>query len=207
MAKVKVFDMSANEVGSVSLNDEIFKVEYNEPVIHQVIVAENANARQGTKSVLSVSEVRGHHKKPYAQKHTGNARHGNTKAPQYKGGGVAHAMKPRDFSKKINKQVKYLAFASALSQKLEQKEITVIDEIKVAEPKTKLIADMMNAFKFDRKTILVTENVDENVLKASANIPNLEVTTADLLNVGEIVSNKNLVISKNAIKRLEEVRI
>jgi len=207
MAKIKVFDMSAKEVGSLSLSDDVFKVEYNEPVIHQVIVAENANARQGTKSVLSVSEVRGHHKKPYAQKHTGNARHGNTKAPQYKGGGVVHAMKPRDFSKKINKQVKYLAFVSALSQKLAQNEITVIDEIKVAEPKTKLIVDMMNAFKFDRKTIMVIEDNNENILKASANIPNLEVTTADLLNVGEIVSNKNLVISKNAIKRLEEVRI
>ncbi|MDD4816042.1 MAG: 50S ribosomal protein L4 [Clostridia bacterium] len=207
MAKIKVFDMSAQEVGSLSLSDEVFKVEYNEPVIHQVIVAENANARQGTKSVLSVSEVRGHHKKPYAQKHTGNARHGNTKAPQYKGGGVVHAMKPRDFSKKINKQVKYLAFVSALSQKFAQNEITVIDEIKVAEPKTKLIADMMTAFKFDRKTIMVIEDNNENILKATANIPNLELTTADLLNVGEIVKNKNVVISKNAIKRLEEVRI
>jgi len=207
MAKIKVYNMSAEEVGSLSLNDEIFKVEYNEPVIHQVIVAENANARQGTKSTLTVSEVRGHHKKPYAQKHTGNARHGNTKAPQYKGGGIVHAMKPRDFSKKINKQVKYLAFVSALSQKYAQNEITVIDEIKVAEPKTKLIADMMAAFKFDRKTIMVIENNDENILKASANIPNLELTTADLFNVGEIVGNKNVVISKNAIKRLEEVRI
>ena len=153
MAKIKVFDMSAKEVGSLSLSDDVFKVEYNEPVIHQVIVAENANARQGTKSVLSVSEVRGHHKKPYAQKHTGNARHGNTKAPQYKGGGVVHAMKPRDFSKKVNKQVKYLAFVSALSQKLAQNEITVIDEIKVAEPKTKLIVDMMNALSLTEKQL------------------------------------------------------
>ena len=91
MADVKVYDMKAKEVGSVALPAELFSVEYNEPVIHQVIVAENANARQGTKSTLTVSEVRGHHKKPYAQKHTGNARHGNTKAPQYKGGGIVHA--------------------------------------------------------------------------------------------------------------------
>ena len=139
MADVKVYDMKAKEVGSITLNPELFGVEYNEPVIHQVIVAENANARQGTKSTLTVSEVRGHHKKPYAQKHTGNARHGNTKAPQYKGGGIVHAMKPRDFSKKVNKQVKYLAFASALSQKLNQNEITVIDEIAFEQPKTKAI--------------------------------------------------------------------
>ena len=105
---IKVYDMNAKEVETLELNQDLFGVEYNEPVIHEVIVAENANARQGTKSTLSVSEVRGHHKKPYAQKHTGNARHGNTKAPQYKGGGKVHSINPRDFSKKVNKQKKYV---------------------------------------------------------------------------------------------------
>lgn len=207
MADVKVYDMKAKEVGSITLNPELFGVEYNEPVIHQVIVAENANARQGTKSTLTVSEVRGHHKKPYAQKHTGNARHGNTKAPQYKGGGIVHAMKPRDFSKKVNKQVKYLAFASALSQKLNQNEITVIDEIAFEQPKTKAMMEMLNAFKFDRKTVIVLDDNNAQVLRAGANIPYLTITTANLLNVGEIVANKNLVFTKSAIQKLEEVRI
>ena len=207
MADVKVYDMKTKEVGSITLNPELFGVEYNEPVIHQVIVAENANARQGTKSTLTVSEVRGHHKKPYAQKHTGNARHGNTKAPQYKGGGIVHAMKPRDFSKKVNKQVKYLAFASALSQKLNQNEITVIDEIAFEQPKTKAMMEMLNAFKFDRKTVIVLDDNNAQVLRAGANIPFLTITTANLLNVGEIVANKNLVFTKSAIQKLEEVRI
>ena len=207
MADVKVYDMKAKEVGSIALPAELFSVEYNEPVIHQVIVAENANARQGTKSTLTVSEVRGHHKKPYAQKHTGNARHGNTKAPQYKGGGIVHAMKPRDFTKKVNKQVKFLAFASALSQKLNQNEITVIDEIDFENPKTKAMMEMLNAFKFDRKTVIVLDDNNEKVLRAGANIPFLSITTANLLNVGEIVANKNLVFTKSAIQKLEEVRI
>ena len=207
MAKAKVYDMTAKEVGTLTLNDELFGVDYNEPVIHQVVVAENANARQGTKSALTVSEVRGHHKKPYAQKHTGNARHGNTKAPQYKGGGIVHAMKPRDFSKKVNKQVKTLAFASALSQKLNQQEVTIIDEIKFDAPKTKEMVKMLDAFKFDRKTVIVLDDNNETILRVAANIPFVSVTTASLLNVGEIVANKNLVFTKSAIKKLEEVRI
>ena len=207
MAEVKVYDMKAKEVGSIALPADLFSIEYNEPVIHQVIVAENANARQGTKSTLTVSEVRGHHKKPYAQKHTGNARHGNTKAPQYKGGGIVHAMKPRDFTKKVNKQVKFLAFASALSQKLNQNEITVIDEINFENPKTKAMMEMLNAFKFDRKTVIVLDDNNAQVLRAGANIPFLTITTANLLNVGEIVANKNLVFTKSAIQKLEEVRI
>ncbi|MBQ4535562.1 MAG: 50S ribosomal protein L4 [Clostridia bacterium] len=209
MAKlsIKVFDMNAKEVDTLELNQDLFGVEYNEPVIHEVIVAENANARQGTKSTLSVSEVRGHHKKPYAQKHTGNARHGNTKAPQYKGGGKVHSINPRDFSKKVNKQKKILAFVSALSQKFNQNEITVVDEIKLADVKTKVIADMLKAFKFDRKTIIVLDTNDEKVLKASANIPFLTTTTADLLSTYEVVANKNVVFTKSAIKKLEEARI
>lgn len=203
MAQIKTYDMQAKEVGSLTLKDEIFNVEYNEPVIHQVIVAENANARQGTKHSLSRSEVRGHHKKPYAQKHTGNARHGDTKAPQFKGGAKVFAARPRDFSKKVNKQVKYLAFVSALSQKLRQNEVTVIDTISIEEAKTKNVVAMLKAFGFDRKTVIVTDQNDANLLRASANIPNVIVTTADLLNVGEIVANKNLVFSKSAIEKLE----
>ncbi|MDD2445856.1 MAG: 50S ribosomal protein L4 [Clostridia bacterium] len=206
MAKLKVYNMQAEEVGSISLNEDIFEVEYNEPVIHQAIVAANANARQGTKSTLTRSEVRGHAKKPYAQKHTGNARQGSTKGPHYRGGGVVFAPKPRDFSKKVNKQVKFLAFTSALSQKLRQKEITVVDEIKPENNKTKDMANFLKAFGFEKKSIIVVAENNPDLIKSSANIPNLSVSTVELLNVEEIVSNKNLIFSKEAIIKLEEAR-
>ena len=127
----KLFNMNGEEVGALNLSDNLFAVDYNEPLIHEVVVAYNANQRQGTKSTLTRSEVRGHAKKPYRQKHTGRARHGSTKSPEYKGGGVVFAPKPRDFSKKLNKQVKKIAFASAMSEKLRQNEIIFIDEFKL----------------------------------------------------------------------------
>ena len=133
----KLYDMSANEIGEIELPENVFDIAYNEALIHEVVVAHNANQRQGTKSTLTRSEVRGHAKKPYRQKHTGRARHGSTKSPEYKGGGVVFAPKPRDFSKKVNKQVKKIAFASALSAKLAQNDIVFIDEFKLDAPKTK----------------------------------------------------------------------
>lgn len=204
MPKVKVFNMAGEAVGTLNLKDEVFAVEENLPLIHEVVVAYNANQRQGTKSTLTRSEVRGHAKKPYRQKHTGNARQGSTKAPHFVGGGVAFAPKPRDFSKKINKQAKRLAFLSALSTKLAQNEITVVDEFKLNEVKTKEIQNFLNAFKFDKSVVLVTEDKNENVLRAGANIPTVSVTTADLLNTYEVVANKNVVLTKAAIKSIEE---
>lgn len=204
MPKVKVFNMAGESVGTLTLKDEVFAVEENLPLIHEVVVAYNANQRQGTKSTLTRSEVRGHAKKPYRQKHTGNARQGSTKAPHQIGGGVAFAPKPRDFSKKINKQAKRLAFLSALSTKLAQNEITVVDEFKLNEVKTKEIQNFLNVFKFDKSVVLVTEDKDENVLRAGANIPTVSVTTADLLNTYEVVANKNVVLTKAAIKSIEE---
>ncbi len=204
MPKVKVFNMAGESVGTLTLKDEVFAVEENLPLIHEVVVAYNANQRQGTKSTLTRSEVRGHAKKPYRQKHTGNARQGSTKAPHQIGGGVAFAPKPRDFSKKINKQAKRLAFLSALSTKLAQNEITVVDEFKLNEVKTKEIQNFLNAFKFDKSVVLVTEDKNENVLRAGANIPTVSVTTADLLNTYEVVANKNVVLTKAAIKSIEE---
>ncbi len=204
MPKVKVFNMAGESVGTLTLKDEVFAVEENLPLIHEVVVAYNANQRQGTKSTLTRSEVRGHAKKPYRQKHTGNARQGSTKAPHQIGGGVAFAPKPRDFSKKINKQAKRLAFLSALSTKLAQNEITVVDEFKLNEVKTKEIQNFLNAFKFDKSVVLVTEDKNEDVLRAGANIPTVSVTTADLLNTYEVVANKNVVLTKAAIKSIEE---
>mgnify|MGYP001049451427 FL=1 len=204
MPKVKVFNMAGESVGTLTLKDEVFAVEENLPLIHEVVVAYNANQRQGTKSTLTRSEVRGHAKKPYRQKHTGNARQGSTKAPHQTGGGVAFAPKPRDFSKKINKQAKRLAFLSALSTKLAQNEITVVDEFKLNEVKTKEIQNFLNAFKFDKSVVLVTEDKNADVLRAGANIPTVSVTTADLLNTYEVVANKNVVLTKAAIKSIEE---
>ena len=207
MPSVKLFNMNAEEVGSLKLNDDIFGVEYNEPVIHEVIVAMQANERQGTKSTLTRSEVRGHAKKPYKQKHTGNARQGSTKGPHQIGGGVAFAPKPRDFSKKVNKQVKRLALVSALSEKLRQKEITFLDEFKLQEAKTKEVEKFLNAFKFDRTVLVVLPEKREEVLRASRNIKNVTVATADNVNVYEIVTNARVVMPKATVKAIEEARI
>ncbi len=207
MPSVKLFNMNAEEVGSLKLNDDIFGVEYNEPVIHEVIVAMQANERQGTKSTLTRSEVRGHAKKPYKQKHTGNARQGSTKGPHQIGGGVAFAPKPRDFSKKVNKQVKRLALVSALSEKLRQKEITFLDEFKLQEAKTKEVEKFLNAFKFDRTVLVVLPEKSEEVLRASRNIKNVTVATADNVNVYEIVTNARVVMPKATVKAIEEARI
>ena len=203
MPKVKVYNINAEECGSITLKDEVFKAPYNEALIHEVVVAYLANQRQGTKSTLTRTEVRGHAKKPWAQKHTGNARQGSTKGPQWTGGGVVFAPKPRDFSKKVNAKAKKVAFISALSKKLEQNEITILDEIKI-EAKTKAMQNVLNNFKFDKSTILVINGADENLMRASNNIQNLSIVDAKLLNTYEVVANKNVVFTKDAIKKLEE---
>ena len=207
MPSVKLYNMNAEEVGNLKLSDDIFGVEYNEPVIHETIVAQQANERQGTKSTLTRSEVRGHAKKPYKQKHTGNARQGSTKGPHQIGGGVAFAPKPRDFSKKVNKQVKRLALVSALSEKLRQKEITFLDEFKVAEAKTREVEKFLNNFKFDRTVLIVLPEKNDDVLRASNNMKNVTVATADNVNVYEIVTNARIVMPKATVKAIEEARI
>lgn len=203
MAKVKVYNISAQEVGSTSLPDDLFAVEYNEPLIHEVIVAQLANARQGTKSALTRSEVRGHAKKPWRQKHTGRARHGSTKGPQWRGGGIVFAPKPRDFSKKVNKEAKRVAFRSAISAKLKDKNLVVVDELTV-EPKTKSMVKVMDALKLDKTALFVTNGQNENVIRATGNIPNADVVTSDLLNVYDVVVCDKLVLTKDAVKSIEE---
>ena len=205
MAKVKVFNMQATEVGSINLPDDLFAVEYNEALIHEVVVAYNANQRQGTKSALTRSEVRGHAKKPWRQKGTGRARHGSTKGPQWTGGGVVFAPKPRDFSKKVNKQKKRYALLSALSTKIAQNEVVVLDQVKLEQPKTKLFQQILNNFKVDGKNVMFVMNEqNETVLRAANNIPNVEVTYADVLCTYDVVANTKLYITKDAIKKLEE---
>jgi large subunit ribosomal protein L4 len=204
MAKVKVFNMQAQEVGSITLPEDLFNVEYNEPLIHEVIVAYNANQRQGTKSTLTRSEVRGHAAKPYRQKGTGHARQGSTKGPQYTGGGVVFAPKPRDFSKKVNKQAKRKALLSALSQKLAQNEVVVLDELTFANAKTKEAQAFVDAFKFNGSVLVVNDKNDEKIMRATSNLEKLNVEEADLLNVYEVVASKNVVLTKSAIKSIKE---
>lgn len=202
--KSKLYNMNAEEVGTLNLLDNLFAVDYNEPLIHEVVVAYNANQRQGTKSTLTRSEVRGHAKKPYRQKHTGRARHGSTKSPEYKGGGVVFAPKPRDFSKKLNKQVKKIAFASAMSEKLRQNEIVFIDEFKLAEPKTKEVVKFLNAFGLNKSVVIVTDEKNADALRAAGNLQNVQIQIAGLLSTYDVVANNKVVMTKDAVKSLEE---
>ena len=202
--KSKLYNMNAEEVGTLNLSDNLFAADYNEPLIHEVVVEYNANQRQGTKSTLTRSEVRGHAKKPYRQKHTGRARHGSTKSPEYKGGGVVFAPKPRDFSKKLNKQVKKIAFASAMSEKLRQNEIVFIDEFKLAEPKTKEVVKFLNAFGLNKSVVIVTDEKNADALRAAGNLQNVQIQIAELLSTYDVVANNKVVMTKDAVKSLEE---
>ena len=204
MAKVKVYNLQANVVGEMNLPEDLFEVEYNEPLIHEVVVAYNANQRQGTKSALTRSEVRGHAKKPWRQKGTGRARHGSTKGPQWTGGGVVFAPKPRDFSKKVNKQKKRYALLSAISTKLAQNELVVLDKFEFANPKTKEAKAFVDAFKFEKSVLVVNDLNDKNARLATANLPKLSIAELDNLNVYDVISNKNVVFTQSAIKQLEE---
>ena len=202
--KAKVFNMQNAQVEEIELNDSVFGAEYNEALIHEVAVAQHANLRQGTKSALTRSEVRGHAKKPWKQKHTGHARQGSTKGPQFVGGGVVFAPKPRDFSKKVNKFAKRTALVSALSQKLAQNEVVILDKFALDQVKTKEVQKFLDTFKFDKTVCVVLGEKNDDVLRASANIQRVDVTTANLLNVSEIVKNKQVVLTKDAVKSIEE---
>ncbi len=204
MATTKVYNTQAKEVETLKLNDSVFGVEYNEPLIHQVVVAYLANQRQGTKSTLSRSEVRGRAKKPWRQKGTGNARQGSRRSPQWIKGGLAFAVKPRDFSQKVNKTARRSAFCSAISAKLAQNDIYVVDELKLDTHKTKDMKSIIDNFKFGKSVLVVLDEPNENVQMASANLPNVEVVNCNLLNTYEIVSKDKLLITKKAIKSIEE---
>ena len=207
MAKLNVYNMKKEEVGSINLNDMVFDVEYNEPLIHQVIVALHNNARQGTKSTLTRSEVNLTKKKLWRQKGTGNARHDEKSAPQFVGGGVVFAPKPRDFSQKVNKKMRDIAFSSAVSQKIRQGEVFILDEINFADAKTKAAAEFLKTFGLNKRTIIVTNGKNDNAIKATNNIQKVSVVDASLLNVAEIVENTYVVFTQDAIKKLEEAYV
>lgn len=203
--KIDVFDMNGKKLSKpVELSDEVFGQEYNEALIHQVVVAQLANKRQGTKSTLTRTEVSGGGKKPWRQKGTGRARQGSIRAPQWTGGGVVFAPKPRDFSQKINKKMKVAATKSALSAKLADGNMIVLNELTLAEIKTKVMANMLKSFNVEGSVLLVTAAKDDVVLRSSSNIQNLTVSTAELLNVYDLVANSKCIVTVDAIKMLEK---
>ncbi len=202
--KLNVLNMAGNNAGTIEVSDSIFAREYNEALIHQVVVSQLANKRQGTMSALTRSEVRGGGCKPFRQKGTGRARQGSIVAPHFVGGGVVFAKKPRDFSQKINKSMKSAAFYSALSEKLRQNEVVVLDSFALAEAKTKLVANCVKALNVNGKSLIVLGEYDQVALKASNNIPTVNVCEARTLNVYDIVATKNIIITVDALKKLEE---
>lgn len=204
MPKIKVFDLNAKEVGELELDDEVFNVPYNEALIHEVVVAHLANARQGTKATLTRAEVRGHAKKPWRQKGTGRARHSSTKSPIWTGGGKAFAFKPRDYAKKVNKKAKVVAFLSAFTTKLNDNEIIVVKDFNLEQGKTKLMQNVLDNFKLAGKNLVVLNDANENVLRASQNIQGLSVTDVELLSTYDVVSNQKVIMSEACIKELEE---
>ena len=197
--------MKREEVGNLNLSDVLFNAEYNESVIHQAIVTRLSNERQGTKSTLTRSEVRGGGAKPWRQKGTGRARQGSIRSPQWVKGGVVFAPKSRDFSKKMNVKAKEVALFSALSQKIRDNEVIFIDEIKVTAPKTKEMASFLKAFELEKSVLLVMDNADENVLRASSNLAKLTTIPVEQINTYDVVKNAKIVISKKSIEQIEEV--
>ena len=205
MPSVKLYNMKASEVGNLELSDALFNAEYNESVIHQAVVTRLANERQGTKSTLTRSEVRGGGAKPWRQKGTGRARQGSIRSPQWIKGGVVFAPKSRDFSKKMNSKAKAVALLSALSQKIRDDEVIFVDQIQVAQPKTKEMAAFLKAFNLEKTVLLVMDNNDESVLRASANIAKISTLPVDQINTYDVVKNAKIVISKQAVQQIEEV--
>ena len=205
MSAIKVLNMAGAEVGTVELNDSIFGIEPNTAVVHEVVKNHLANCRQGTQSALTRAEGSGGGKKPWRQKGTGHARQGSTRAPQWTHGGIVFAPKPRSYSYVLNKKVKRLAMKSALSAKAAAGEIIVIDSIKMDSIKTKDFRAFLNAVKADGKSLVVTPAKDEIVVKSARNIPGVETSMANLINVYDILKAKYLVLDKEALTVIEEV--
>ena len=205
MSSMKVLNMAGSEVGTVELSDAIFGIEPNEVVVHEVVKNHLANCRQGTQSALTRAEVSGGGRKPWRQKGTGHARQGSTRAPQWTHGGIVFAPKPRSYSYVLNKKVKRLAMKSALSAKAAAGEIIVIDSIKMDSIKTKDFRAFLNAVKADGKSLVVTPAKDEIVVKSARNIPGVETSMANLINVYDILKAKYLVLDKEALAVIEEV--
>lgn len=205
MPTVKVYKMDGSVAGEMQLSDKIFNAEYNEPLIHQAVVTRLANERQGTKGTLTRTEVRGGGAKPWRQKGTGRARQGSIRAPQWTKGGVIFAPKSRDFSKKMNVEAKRGALFSALSKKVADGELLVVDKLEVSAPKTKEMVKFLAALGLDKRTVLVMDNDDINVILASRNIEKLSTLPVAQISTYEVVANSKVVLTKGAVEKIQEV--
>ena len=204
MANVKVFNMSGSEVGSIELNDSIFAVEVNTHVMHQAVVQYLANKRQGTLSGLTRAEVRGGGRKPWRQKGTGRARQGSTRSPQWTGGGVVFAPKPRDYSIKLNKKERRLAIKSALTTKVNESKLIVLDSFELDEIKTKKFVAVMNNLKAEKALVVLNEKND-NVIKSANNVPTVKTALTNTINVYDILKYDTLVLTQDAVATIQEV--
>ena len=204
MANVSVYNIEGKEVGSIELNDAVFGVEVNEHLVHMAVVNQLANNRQGTQSAKTRSEVSGGGRKPWRQKGTGHARQGSTRAPQWTGGGIVFAPKPRDYSFKMNKKEKRIALLSALSSKVAESKIVVLDEFKLDEIKTKKFVEVMNNLKVEN-ALVVLEGENKNVVLSGRNIPSVKVTATNEINTYDVLKDTTLVVTKAAVEKLEEV--
>ena len=202
MSNVSVYNMEGNEVGTLELNDAVFGVEVNEHLVHMAVVRQLANKRQGTQKAKTRSEVSGGGRKPWRQKGTGRARQGSTRAPQWTGGGVVFAPVPRDYSFKMNKKERRIALKSALTTRVQENKLVVLDELKLDAIKTKDMQNVLNNLKVE-KAMVVTDN--ENVIVSARNIPNVITASVGTLNVFDILKYNTVVLDKAAVAKVEEV--
>jgi large subunit ribosomal protein L4 len=205
MAKVTMLNMAGAEAGSIELKDDIFGIEVNQFAVHEVVKNYLANQRQGTQSAKTRGEVRGGGRKPFRQKGTGRHRQGSSTDPTQVGGGVVFAPKPRDYRYTVSKKVKRLAMKSALSSKVEEKEIIVLDSLSFAAPKTKEMLKVLQNVKAAKKALIIMADKDENVIKSAANIPGVKTALVSTMNVYEIIHYTSFIITKDAINKIEEV--
>ena len=205
MASVAVYNMEGKEVGTVELSDEIFGAKINEHLVHLAVVQYLADQRQGTQKAKTRAEVSGGGRKPWRQKGTGHARQGSTRSPQWTGGGVVFAPTPRDYSFKINKKEKRAALKSVLTDKAQNGNIIVVDELKFDEIKTKKFAEVMKNLKVEKKALVVTGDKDDSVVLSARNIPTVKTAHTGTINVYDIVNAGTLVLTKDAVTKIEEV--
>ena len=205
MAKVTMLNMAGEAAGEIELNDDIFGIEINEFAVHEVIKNYLANQRQGTQSAKTRGEVRGGGRKPFRQKGTGRGRQGSSTSPNHVGGGVVFAPKPRDYSYSVPKKVKRLALKSALTSKVKENEIIVLDSLSFEAPKTKeMIKDLENV-KAAKKALIVTSEKDENVVRSASNIPGVRTTIVSAMNTYEIINATSFIVTKDAVEKIQEV--
>ena len=204
MAKVSVYNMEGKEVETMELNDAVFGVEVNEHLVHMAVVQQLANNRQGTQKAKTRSEVRGGGRKPWRQKGTGHARQGSTRAPQWTGGGVVFAPKPRDYSFKLNKKEKRAALKSALSSRVAENKFVVVDELKFDAIKTKDFAKVMSNLGVEKALVVINDN-DTNVVMSTKNIPTVKTASTSTINVYDILKYNTVVVTKDAVNTIQEV--